>query len=104
MTVTRHTMIKLIVVITLLFQLINIAWASNHNCCPENNPGCVMVDMAIGCTACVAVAVPATELIKFIEPHVLIKIAHILTNYLSVNNHVIWRPPKFFGSLNYFIH
>ncbi|RYY74006.1 MAG: hypothetical protein EOO52_14110 [Gammaproteobacteria bacterium] len=95
MTITRQSMLKLIVVITLLFQLINIAWASNHSCCPENNPGCVMADMAMGCTACLAIALPAAELNRFNESRALIKMVHAAPNYLSVNNHVIWRPPIF---------
>ncbi len=93
MTLTRRNIIKLMVVITLLFQLFTIAWASNHSCCPENNPHCVMVDMAMGCTSCLSVAVPAPQLVKFDESRILIKLSHSLPNYLSINNHVIWRPP-----------
>ncbi|MES2826434.1 MAG: hypothetical protein V4732_22795 [Pseudomonadota bacterium] len=96
MTATRHNLIKALIVITLLFQAINIAWASNHNCCPEDNPDCVMVSMTIGCSACLALAIPAkaSSIVEVLG--IAIKVSVSSLDYLSVNNHVIWRPPIVF--------
>lgn len=96
MTATRHNLIKALIVITLLFQVINIAWESNHNCCPEDNPDCIMVSMTIGCTACLALAISAKvpSILEVLD--IAIKVSVYSFDYLSVNNHVIWRPPIVF--------
>jgi hypothetical protein len=93
LTKTHSTLIKALIVITLLFQLVNSAWASNHNCCPEDNPDCVMVNMMIGCTACVAFAIPTKELIPLSTPRKLTKALAYSFNYLSIDKTAIWRPP-----------
>jgi hypothetical protein len=89
----RSIIIKALIAVTLLLQLINVAWAANHNCCPEDNPDCVMVNMAVGCTACMAAALPANELTTFSDCHTLAKAIPLDHHYLSINNNVIWRPP-----------
>jgi hypothetical protein len=89
----RNVIIKVLIAVTLLLQLINVAWAANHNCCPEDNTDCAMVNMAVGCTACIAAAIPAHEPTIFSEYRTLIKAIPNTPHYLSINNHVIWRPP-----------
>lgn len=89
----HRSLIKALIVITLLFQLINSAWASNHKCCPEDNPDCVMVNMMTGCTACVAFAIPVKELITINKSPKSTKVFSYSLHYISINNTAIWRPP-----------
>ena len=92
----RHLFIKALIVVALLFQVINTVWASDHSCCPVDNPDCIMVQMSNGCTACAALVIPAKIGFSFSEPTKLITISLHSFDYLSVNNHVIWRPPIVF--------
>lgn len=93
MSFTRTIIIKALIAITLLFQLINVAWAAHHNCCPEDNPDCVMLNMAMGCTACTSAALLAKECTIFSEHRILTKMHPYTIHYISVNNNFIWRPP-----------
>lgn len=93
MTTTRQIIIKALIVAALLFQLINVAWASNHNCCPEDNPNCVMANMMTGCTACVAIAIPTKELIPLNKSLKQTNIFVYSFHYISIDKTAIWRPP-----------
>jgi hypothetical protein len=55
-----------------------------------------MVQISNGCTACAALVIPAKIGFSFSEPTKLITVSFYSFNYLSVNNHVIWRPPIVF--------